>query len=207
MLAADVTGVISSIITIIDTSIKIYRAAVNASDLPQSFGDAAARLPLVQDTLRLATGGLNEDALDAESHATLTLALEKCTNRAAVLLDIFQIVIPSERASRRERYLRALKTIPQAEKVESLMSGILVDLQLLATNHAVRAATRQQMERLMSKIMIQDQPARRPPIILNNSGSGRQYVHCGTGDQNVVSGTATQINGPFSGGTWNFYER
>ncbi|RSL87741.1 hypothetical protein CDV31_016204 [Fusarium ambrosium] len=71
MPVAEVTGVISAIITIIEASIKIYRTASEASGLPQSFRDAASRLPLVQDTLKLAVDGLAEEALDAESQASL----------------------------------------------------------------------------------------------------------------------------------------
>ncbi|KAM6535843.1 hypothetical protein FALCPG4_005377 [Fusarium falciforme] len=206
MALAEVTGVISAIITIIEASIKIYRTAADASDIPQSFRDAASRLPLVQDTLKLATDGFAEDALDPQSYVSLSAVLDKCTDRVAVLLDIFQLVIVPARASRAERYLRALKTIPQAEKVESLMEGIMVDLQLLATNHAVKAATRKQMERLISKIEVDHEPCH-PPIILKNWGSGRQFVHNGTGHQNVASDTATQINGSFHGGTFSFYQK
>ncbi|KAI8682021.1 SesA domain-containing protein [Fusarium keratoplasticum] len=206
MALAEVTGVISAIITIIEASIKIYRNAADASDIPQSFRDAASRLPLIQDTLKLATDGLAEDVLDTQSHASLSAVLEKCTDRVAVLLDIFQLVITPARASRAERYLRALKTIPQAEKVETLMEGIMADLQLLATNQAVKAATRKQMERLISRIEVNGESCR-SPIILNNSGSGRQFVHNGTGHQNVATDTATQINGSFSGGTFSFYQK
>ncbi|UPK93046.1 hypothetical protein LCI18_003981 [Fusarium solani-melongenae] len=206
MPVAEVTGVISAIITIIEASIKIYRTASEASGLPQSFRDAASRLPLVQDTLKLAVDGLAEEALDAESQASLGAVLEKCTDRAAELLEIFQTVITPTGASRTEKYLRALKTIPQAEKVETLMEGIMADLQLVATNHAVKAATRKQMETLMNRIEIDDEPCP-SPIILNNSGSGRQFVHSGIGHQNIASGAATQINGSFNGGTFSFYQK
>ncbi|KAI8722681.1 SesA domain-containing protein [Fusarium sp. LHS14.1] len=203
---AEVMGVISAIITIVEASVKIYRTATDISDLPPSFSDAASRLPLVQDTLKLAANGLVEDALEPESHAPLTAVLEKCTGRAAVLLDIFQSVIIPAKASRTDRYIRALKTIPQAEKVETLMDGIMVDLQLLATNHIVKAATRKQMERLINKVEVNDDPYH-ASIVLNNFGSGRQFVHSGTGNQNVVMGTGTQINGSFHGGTFTFFEK
>ncbi|RSL75455.1 hypothetical protein CEP52_014049 [Fusarium oligoseptatum] len=204
---AEVTGVISAIITIVEASIKIYRTAADASDLPHSFSDAASRLPLIQDTLKLAADGLVEDAMEPESHAPLSTVLEKCTDRAAVLLDIFQTVIIPAEATRAERYIRALRTIPQAEKVEILMNGIMSDLQLLATNYTVKAATRKQMERLISKIEVDDEPYH-SSIILNNFGPGKQVVHNGTGgQQNIVIGTATQINGSFNGGTFNFYEK
>ncbi|RSL60569.1 hypothetical protein CEP53_005407 [Fusarium sp. AF-6] len=153
MALAEVTGIISAIITIIDASIKIYHAAEDATDIPQSFRDAASRLPLVQDTLRLAADGLAADILDTQSRASLGAVLEKCTERVAVLLDIFQLVITPAAASRPERYLRALKTIPQAKRVETLMEAIMADLQLLATNHAVKAATRKQMERLIKGLL------------------------------------------------------
>lgn len=200
---AEVAGIISAIITIVEASIKIYRTAKDASDLPLAFSDAASRLPLVQNTLELAADGLVEDTPEHECHAPLSAVLEKCTDRAAVLLDIFQSVIIPAEASRAERYIKALKTIPQAEKVETLMQGIMVDLQLLATNHTVKAATRKQMERLISKIDVDDETCD-SSVVLNNLGSGMQYVHSGTGHQNVVTGSATQLNGSFNGGTFNF---
>lgn len=206
MPVAEVAGVISAIITIIEASIKIYHTASDASGPPQSFRDAASRLPLIQDTLKLAVDGLAEEALDPESRASLATVLEKCTDRAAMLLDIFQAVVASAGTSKTEIYLKALKTIPKAERVETLMNGIMEDLQLLATNHAVKAATRKQIEALMDRMDVYDDTCP-SPITLNNSGSGGQYIHNGIGHQHIMSGTGTQINGSFNGGTFSFYQK
>lgn len=52
MSGAEVIGVISGIIAIVDATIKIYSAANDASGLPEAFRDVALRLPLVSKTLQ-----------------------------------------------------------------------------------------------------------------------------------------------------------
>ncbi len=143
-----------------------------------------------------------EDAQSAGSGAALASVLESCCDKAAALNKVLQAVMPPAGASRMERYLRALKTIPNADKVEDLMEGMLRDLQVLTANRAVKAATRVQVERLIAAMRTGGKlgdGGGRPAIALHNHSRGSQYVHTGPGHQNTAAGGAIQINGASTG--------
>lgn len=214
MSGAELIGIISGIVSIAEASVKIYHAVDDASGLPKSFHDVVARLPLVQSTLEAAAAGIagEEEAGDnpasAQSRAALTKVLESCKDKAAALSKVLQAVMPTAGAKRMERYFKALKTIPNADKVENLMDGILRDLQVLTVNQAVNAPMRLQIKQLIEaidRLQVErpDDRSRAPAVTLYSSGSGSQYVHSGRGDQNMVSGYGVQINGT-SPGTFYF---
>jgi len=204
MSGAEVIGLISGIIAILDVSLKLFEGLDDPSGLPQSFRDVAARLPLVQDTLETARAGLaeEEDAPSAGSRVALAKLLESCRDKAVALNKVLRAVMPAAGASHMERYLRALKTIPKADKVENLMEGILGDLLVLTGSNAVKAATRAQIERLVAAVgrgeRLNDGGGS-PAVALHNAGSGSQYVYTGQGNQNVSNGKGIQINGVSTG--------
>ncbi|OTA68561.1 hypothetical protein K449DRAFT_386860 [Hypoxylon sp. EC38] len=203
MSGADVISLISGIIAIIDASLKLYEAVNDASGLPQSFRDVATRLPLVHDTLEVASVGLadEEDIPSATSRIALTKVLEGCHDKADALKRVMQAVIPQAGASRMERYFRALRTIPNADKVENLMDGILCDIQVLTGNRAVKAATQTQVKHLIDGMKARERSngGGRTPASLYNASTGSQYVHSGYGNQNVATRGGIQINGTSAG--------
>ncbi|KAI1772520.1 SesA protein [Hypoxylon cercidicola] len=197
MSGAEVIGLISGIIAIIDASLKLYEAVDDASGLPQSFRDVAARLPLVHDTLEKASTGLTGEEDTAAAYIALARVLESCRNKAAALKEVLQAVMPAVNASRMERYYKAIKTLPNADKVENLMDGILGDLQVLTGNRAVKAATQAQIERLIDAAKRGEKlegGGSTPAVSLYNASTGLQYVHSGPGNQNVATGHGIQIN-------------
>ncbi|KLU80987.1 hypothetical protein MAPG_00083 [Magnaporthiopsis poae ATCC 64411] len=219
MSGAEVIGLISGIITLIEASRAVYNAASDSKGLPRSFRDVAARLPAVQDTLETAQKGLlDADFSPASPSATsgdsLAKVLASCLDKAASLKKIFEAVIPSANASRAERYRKALLTIPNGGKVEELMVGVMRDLEVLAGNHAVKAATREQVDRLAAAVRQKGEKAgggggRSGPasgggarsagtVVLRNFGCGSQYIKSGPGDQNIATG-GIQINGQSTG--------
>lgn len=197
MSGAELIGVISAIIAIVDASLKLCEAVDDVSGFSKSFRNVAARLPAIQCTLDAANKRLAEEEEEmtpeekdinwSESRATLVKVLQGCGDKAMTLQTILQKAIPAAGASRLNRFIKALRTIPNAEKVDSLMNGILSDLQVLTANHAVKTASHRQVKRLLT--------ARTPTIKLHNAGLGAQYVKEGPGNQNVVCGTGLQING------------
>lgn len=58
--AIAVLGVISSIISIVGGTKKVYDAATNARGLPQAFREVADRLPIVKNILDLAKQHIEE---------------------------------------------------------------------------------------------------------------------------------------------------
>ncbi|KAK4235190.1 hypothetical protein C8A03DRAFT_18031 [Achaetomium macrosporum] len=145
MSGAELIGIFSGIVSIAQASIKIYQAVDDASGLPRSFHDVVARLPIVQSTLEAAAAGIAEEEEAGDSlasarlRAALSKVLESCRDKAAALNKVLQAIMPTAGAKRMERYLKALKTIPNADKVENLMDGILRDLQVLTVNQTVNA--------------------------------------------------------------------
>lgn len=227
MSGAEVLGLISSIMTIIEVSVKLYEAAGDASGLPQGFHDVAARLPLIQDTLETAQADLasphpltNDDGVSLSSRTALIKVLKSCRKKTEALNKIFRAVLPVSGASRVERYYTALKTIPRGSKVEYLMAGILGDLQVISSNQAIKAATRAQMERLISAVSARAgaslgtadtddsggnsrRSASHSRVIAHNLGPGNQFFNAGTGDQYNSIGNGVQVAGS-PGGTFYF---
>ncbi|KAF7547913.1 hypothetical protein G7Z17_g7398 [Cylindrodendrum hubeiense] len=134
MSGAEVIGLISGIIAIVDAAVKVYTATTNASGLPEAFHDVAKRLPLVQETLQTAGGHLNTTNPNEAFYKAMKPVLEGCKDKATRLAEIFEKAIPQADASRMERYLLAARTLGKGSTVESLMKGILDDVQLLAGN-------------------------------------------------------------------------
>jgi N-terminal domain on NACHT_NTPase and P-loop NTPases len=198
MSGVEVISLVSAIISLLNTTLQIYNVAKDGSGLPASFRDVASRLPLVQDTLNSTLQSFEEDTPSPESQKAIKVVLEACEDKAAALEKIFRAVIPPAGSSRVERYRKALLTIPKADKVETLMSGILADLQVLTGNHAIKTATRVQIQKLID-VAQRDRFVETPSGQFNNMGSGSQIVHSGDGNQNINFGTGPQINGEVSG--------
>ncbi|KAM0195662.1 hypothetical protein ACHAPA_008107 [Fusarium lateritium] len=203
MSGAEALGLISGIITVIEASIKLYKIAKDSSGLPPVLRDAASRLPLIQDSLTIAAHGIQHDSQPPGSYAALEAMLQACSNRATQLYQIFNAIVPPPGATQTRRFLKAVRSFPQVEKANTLVEGILEDLKVLTFNHVVKAATREQIKERMA-IETKQVVSKESAVTLNNTGIGRQYVHMGQGNQNVADNTATQVNGTFNGGTFNF---
>lgn len=140
MSGAEVIGIISGVIAIVDAITKIYKAANHASGLPEAFRDVALRLPLVRSflqTLSENTTGIS----DEEWCKAIEPVLQRCKDRATQLEGIFKDVVPQADASRMERYRLAMPTLRKGGTVESLMKGILEDIQLLSSNRVAELPT------------------------------------------------------------------
>ncbi|OPB44042.1 hypothetical protein A0O28_0023600 [Trichoderma guizhouense] len=205
MSGAELIGIISGIIAIVDASLKIYEAAEDASGLPRVFRNVIARLPVIQDTLEAAKEALQEEEergkhelSRTKSREAMAKILESCYDKATALNKTLKAVMPAQGTSKTKRYVKAIKMFPAADKIESLMNGILHDLHVLAANHSVKSATRSQVKDLMD-ITRKDEKqcvriGHRTTISLYNAGIGSQFIYDGEGNQNVSTG-GIQYNG------------
>lgn len=141
MSGAEVIGIISGIIAIVDATAKVYNAANDALGLPEAFRDIVIRLPLVRKTLQTVSRNLNNTNPDEEYCKAIKPVLERCENRATQLDKIFKSVVPQADASRMERYVHAVRTLGKGDTVETLMKGILEDVQLLTSNRVAELPT------------------------------------------------------------------
>ncbi|KAK3392218.1 hypothetical protein B0T20DRAFT_361052 [Sordaria brevicollis] len=158
MSGLEVLSVASSIISIVDAISKVISASRDIHGLPEAVRDTHTRLPLVVETLRLATECMNQsqhnndqDPTTKKSCKAMLRVLQACEEKVTLLGTIFNAVLPAgtTRPSARKRFTTAaIMTlhVGKSRKVESLMKGILQDIQLLANNRALDEATRDKMK-------------------------------------------------------------
>jgi hypothetical protein len=147
-----VVGVISSIISIVDGTKQVYDAATNAESLPEAFREVAVRLPIVANILSSAKQHIDNGDVDEKACKGVKQVVEACEKKAKTLDDLFRQVIPADGASRRKIYLSAVKTLGKGNQVESLMKGMLEDIQLLASEHGMQIGTKTEQEQLAKAI-------------------------------------------------------
>ncbi|KAK6512493.1 hypothetical protein TWF481_001377 [Arthrobotrys musiformis] len=192
--ASLILGLISSIITVIDATKRVYDAVEDEAGLPKNFKKSAAKLPLIVKLLEDAekfVGNTPDDSLKT----AFTPTLESCKRQAASLQKLFEKVMPEEGGSRLDRYLKAARTIGKGGRVESLTMDILKDLQLLATRFPDFTNTRGQGQ-LKEAI---EEIAKMEPSLPDGFENAVSYTHYGSGAQNVNTGTGVQNNNNSTG--------
>ena len=147
-----VLGVISSIIAVVDGTKQVYDAATNAEGLPEAFREVADRLPIVTNILGSAKQHIDGGDVDEESCEGVKHVVEACEKKAKTLDDLFRKVIPADGASRRKIYLSAVRTLGKGSRVETLMKGMLEDVQLLTSEHGMKIGTKTEKEQLAKAI-------------------------------------------------------
>jgi hypothetical protein len=203
--AVAVLGVISSIIAIIDGTKQVYDAASNVSGLPEAFSEVANRIPIVRNILDLAKGYIGDEHVDeqCQSCSVVKPVVDACEMKAQRLDEIFKKVVPRDGASRKERYIAAVKTWGKGNQVEILMKGMLEDVQLLANHHGMDTAIQSQLEQVAKAISdLSAFPLSVPDHLLQDTTfSNTQY---GTGlTQTNYNSKGDQYN--ISGGKMNKY--
>ena len=208
--AVAVLGLISSIISIVEGTKKIYDAATNARGLPEAFRVVADRLPIVENILGSTKQDIEKRKVNNDSCNGVKHTVEACEEKAKELKGLFDKVIPEDGASRLTRYYKAVKALGKGNEVEKLMRGMLVDVQLLACEHGMKIATPAQQDQIAEAIReveavspsVPEQVFHEAGFTNTNSGSGTQYNAQGT--QNNAKGAARQYmmsgNGPISFG-------
>jgi hypothetical protein len=191
-----VLGVISSIISIVDGTKQVYDATTNTQGLPEAFREVAARLTIVQNILGLAKQHIEDGDADEDSYKGAKDVVEGCEKKAKKLEGLFLKVIPADGASRAERYLSAVRILGKGSQVETLMKGMLEDVQLLAINHGMVTVTNTQRKEVADAIK---EVAALPPSIPEHAieGTGFTAIHSGSGPINQAQGD--QYNNPGSG--------
>lgn len=191
--ASLVLGIISSIISIIDATNQVYEAVKDEAGLPTNFKKSATKLPLISKLLEDAERFIK--AADESIKAAFTPTLEDCKVQATHLQELFEKVIPEEGDSRWDRYVKAARTIGKGGRVESLMKGILDDLQLLATKFP-EVTTQRGKEQLAKAI---NEVTGMEASLPDGFEQMPAYVHYGSGAQNNNTGGGTQNNNNSTG--------
>jgi hypothetical protein len=181
--AGFVIGLISGVISIIEAARTVFDAAKDAKGQPEAFRLVAAQLPTVIKILYNAEK--RAQTLDETAQEALKPLLESCKAKAENLKKLFQKVIRKDDDKWYERYKKALSTLRKGDKVESLMEGILKDVQLLACEKLMGIATESQLEGLEEGIK---EMKEMPPSLTDDAGNVAQ-THSGSGDNIGHSGS------------------
>ncbi|KFY88696.1 hypothetical protein V500_06177 [Pseudogymnoascus sp. VKM F-4518 (FW-2643)] len=183
-----VLGIISGIISIIDATKQVYDAVEDEAGLPTNFKKSATKLPLISKLLDDADKYVN--SVDESTKATFVPTLESCKDRATQLQELFEKVIPKDGDSRWDRYSKAALSIGKGGRVESLLGGILKDLQLLATRFP-EVTTLRGKDDLAKAI---EEVAKMEPSLPEGFEQAPAYAHYGSGAQNINMGSGPQHN-------------
>jgi hypothetical protein len=211
-----VLGLISSVITIIETSRDIYDAASSAEGLHEAFRAVSQNIPLVLNILRDCRKV--QEQVDKEYSLTVDENLKRdieesnkaveplvlaCQENAKRLQEIFQKVVPEDDASWIERYKKAARAVlpGKKRKVEDLMKEILEKLQLLHTSRFFKSENEQKNEKKSKELETAiSQLSELSSSLPENEG---QYNHYGPGGMFINPGEGTQHNYSQSGGSGN----
>ena len=197
--AIAILGIISSVISIVDGTRQVYDAASNTNGLPEAFREVAARLPVVRDILDLAKQHISGGHTNKDSYKAARKVVDDCQLKARNLEKLFQKVIPADSASRAKKYFLAVRTLGKGNQVETLMKGMLEDLQLLAIEHGMvtETGTREKVARAIEEVA-----ALQPSLTEHATGeTGFTAIHSGAGAINQVQGD--QFNNPGSGSIYH----
>ena len=197
--AIAVLGVISSIVSIVDGTKKVFEAAKDTKGLPEAFREVAGRLPVVESILGSAKQNIEEKGVNNDSRKGVENIVKACKEKAEKLQELFNKVVSGEGASRVERYCKAAKVPGKGHKVEKLMQGILDDVNILIGEKGINSATKAQQEQILKAVneiaavapSVPEQEFQQTGFTNSNSGSGTQYNAQG---DNVAQGNAQQYN-------------
>ncbi|WPG99032.1 Hypothetical protein R9X50_00183700 [Acrodontium crateriforme] len=213
-----VIGLISSIITVVDTTRQVYDAATNVAGLHEAFRLASQKLPLVldilidcqkiakqaQDQFKNETDVIRRRELEQSAEAVRPIVMQ-CQKSAEELQTLFEKVFTGDGANWFERYRKAVTAVlGKKSKVEHLMSDILNSLQLLQAKQIFKEAVAQHSTDLgeaiqeMSDIQssLPEEDAR-----YNQSGSGPMNINGSTDTQNNYTQSGRNNTQNFGGQT------
>ncbi|KAI0006368.1 SesA protein [Xylariaceae sp. FL0662B] len=191
MSGIEIIGLISSIITLVDSAAQIYSAIKSAERLPPAFQAVTQRLPLVRCTLETAQEQLKQNRHDRTACEAVKPIVQSIKERAECLRDILQEVALQPDDSKLQRYRVVVRRLGKGAQVEQLMKFMLEDVHLLAANHTMKATTETQVAELvkaiqdLSKPGVSSAPKSTQTPTFTHRGTGHQYNNAGDGTQNV----------------------
>jgi hypothetical protein len=202
MSGLEVISGISAIITVLDTSIKVYDSARNDLKLHQTFESVQRRLPIILQILQTCKNGLEpgKDSMSSDVCEALEQILDSCSQKALRLREILETVIPGEKDTWEKRYAKVIRRLGRGNKVEELMASLTQDVQFIVNHHAVKSATPEQNCQLKNTL----QEVESAKSLTTEEHSTLIFHSGGVQTNNVNSGSGQQINNNAPIGTQNF---
>jgi hypothetical protein len=109
--------------------------------------------------------------------------------------DIFQIVSSAPDTSRMEYYQTAVQRRGRGFQVEIAMRELLKDIRILATEHAIKEETKDQVNNLDDAIDNLSDMEPSSPFSSGDLTNIRDFFITHTGTQNINTGSGMQYNG------------
>lgn len=165
------------------------------SDLPEAFHKLSKHLPLVDEALGEAEAPARE-VKSADDAKVLETRLGSCKEKGDKLLKIFETIAKDSKGKYDASVYRRIAVQLGKHRVETLMVGILEDLEVLAAHCVFQAVMQMQVERLKSAKQelanvppsLSDSDLEEQPGTANQYGSGRQYNTFGGPQKNIEGG-------------------
>ena len=188
-------GIVSGIITIVDSIIKVCNST-KAGNLPPSFRGMARKLPLVQETLRAVEKRLTEHHHDKQTFTSIADVLHNCESDISILDSIFKQSIPQQNTSKLNRIRSIARPHGQRDRVAALAKGMLEDVQLLTQRLTVQEAAAKHIQDVSARAKGRSngEETANSYYTISHYGSGYQNIHSGSEKQNLVLGSVAQYN-------------
>ncbi|KAF4495762.1 hypothetical protein FAGAP_8092 [Fusarium agapanthi] len=187
MSGIEVIGLVSAILTILETIGNLSDAIKNAKDLPPAFREVADKLPIVREILQSVERHLSTSA-DQGTDEAIKAVLKHCREKAEKLEKLFKAVDPSEDTSSFRRYVLMVRSLGKGHRVEVLSKGMMEDVKLLVQNHTAQAATEAQVAKLTEAI---EEISNLEPSLTEEEAVSQ--THYGSGDN--IAGNKSQYAG------------
>ena len=150
-----VIGIIANILQLVDFSSKaisrVKEYGEDAQDIPKTFRDIQAGLPLIVHTLGEIQTRVSHGQVPEESCKALKGVLGDCKAKLAELKIICEKVLPQDGSSKRKRIWKGLVSLREDKKVEEISQALWRSLQSLTLFHVVAAPTTREIQALVEK--------------------------------------------------------
>ncbi|KAL4893345.1 hypothetical protein BDV59DRAFT_207825 [Aspergillus ambiguus] len=190
MSGVEVIGTITGIISALQTAATFYENR-NDISLSEAFESAGRRLPVLLHILQAYEASLEplKDSLPSEVCQALGKILDACNNKAQTLSEIFSKVMsgPTDPSSWRQRYSKVVRKLGERNKVETLMTAITEDVQLLVNSEFIGPTTPSQNRELES---ILDELKDLRDSTLQEGSVAQSFCSRGSQSNNFNSGSA-----------------
>ncbi|KAJ0286427.1 hypothetical protein COL940_000248 [Colletotrichum noveboracense] len=180
---AEVIGIVGSVIGILAGAELAYQRLKSIKGLPEAFAEVALRVPLAQQILR-DVEARSREASEEAAEAILPI-VKSCKGNAETLKTTLEKLDPGETTSawnqHMDRYMSLIKSRGKKGRVEDLMKKILQDIYTLASHHAIKSASSEQLDSLKEAIEKVGKVKKLVPDELLEDGTKVSISHGGQG--------------------------
>jgi hypothetical protein len=145
--ALAVVGVVASIVQLVDFSSKILRRLeefhTNAGELPKSFRHINAELAVLKDTLLQTKEAIDTGSVEDRTERALLPAIQGCWEQIAQLDAVLAKTLPEANDSLMKRSKKAIVSLQQDAKVESVAKILRNYVGILTFYYAAASSTLQ----------------------------------------------------------------